>query len=336
MVNDDPLRVARATLLPAFAGLDLGESTWRFLDGGGRAVLLGETREEYLRREMDDIRVGEERETNIAALTRRVQAAAGRPALIAVDQELGGIQRLHRLVRPLPTPRQAAHWPAADIEMACAAVAEDATRLGINVFLSPVLDCPTGHSPWLYRREMAADLAEVSRVGTAYVRGIQAGGRVAATAKHFPGHSHVPLDPAQVEAESTWSADNLIPFRSAIEAGVSCVMTGAAVVPDVDAQPASTSAATISILRGDLAFGGVVISDDIDEPSIARGRSVPDACVDALTAGVDLLLIAGGEQVEEVAQRIADAVRSGLLPSERLEEAAERVGRLASALSTAT
>jgi beta-N-acetylhexosaminidase len=337
MANDPTLlRLARAALLPAFGGLDLGPTTWQFLEGGGRSVLLGESREEYVRRSMDDDRVGRERPEQFTDLTRRVTEAAGRPTLVAIDQELAGIQRLHRLVRPLPTRAQAGLWSAEDIVDACAATSDDVAALGVNLLLSPVLDVPTGFSPWLYRRDMASDALTVAAIGASYIRGIERSGRVAATAKHFPGHGHVPQDPALEEATGSRTSDHTVPFVRAIEAGVSCVMTGAALVPEIDDQePSSTSGATVGFLRSELGFDGLVISDDLDEPSIARGRSVPDTAVASLRAGVDLLLVAGGEQVEQIAVRIADAVAGGELDGARLEQAAGRVDALAVRLAAA-
>ena len=127
--------------------------------------------------------------------------------------------------------------------------------------------------------------------------------------------------------------DNLGPFRAAIDAGVRAVMVGPALVPTIDPQqPASTSAPVVSLLRNELGFMGVVISDDLDEPSIARGRSVPDTAVASLAAGVDLLLLAGGSQVEQTASRITEAVRAGDLSGDRLESAAARVRSLAQSL----
>ena len=332
-MDQSVLRLARAVLLPAFGGLDLGDETWRFLEGGGLSVLLGETREEYVRRRMDDLRIGSERASAIRNLTQRVSSAAGGPALVAIDQELGGIERLHRLVRPLPSRAQAHAWSDEDISDACAATGVDIAGLGINLVLSPVVDVVREFSPWLYLRDLGPDASEVARIGAAYIVGIQRSGDVAATAKHFPGHSHVPTDPALVEASAVSMKDNLGPFRAAIDAGVRAVMVGPALVPTIDPQqPASTSAPVVSLLRNELGFMGVVISDDLDEPSIARGRSVPDTAVASLAAGVDLLLLAGGSQVEQTASRITEAVRAGDLSGDRLESAAARVRSLAQSL----
>ena len=329
------LRLARSVLLPAFAGTELGDETWQFLAGGGRAVLLGESREEYVRREMDDERVGSERANVIRGLADRVASAAGAACLIAVDQEMAGIARMHRLVRPLPSRAQALTWSTEHVEDACRATGEDMADLGVNLALSPVVDVVTTFTPWLYRRELGPDADVVARCGAAYIRGLQASGRVAATAKHFPGHTHVPEDPALVEAEGRSEPYNLVPFREAIRVGVRCVMVGPAVIPSIDPdQPASTSRLVTNLLREGLGFTGLIISDDLDEPSIARGRSIPDTAVAALRAGVDLLLVAGGEQVEGIAYGVANAVGSGSLSGERLEEASARVGLLADSLAS--
>ncbi|WP_028922297.1 glycoside hydrolase family 3 N-terminal domain-containing protein [Pseudonocardia acaciae] len=313
---------AHAVLLPVLDGLTLPAWAEDFLRAGGRALLLGETREEYVARRMSEHRRRTERAEAFTALARRAAETAGAPVLIAVDQEPDGIQRLHGLVAPLSEP-------AAEPVAAALATAADARALGVTMFLSPVLDVLTGENPWLAGRTMAADPAEVARLGAAFIQGTQAAG-VLAVAKHFPGYRALPADPAVTDTELHGTlADlepGLAPFRAAIDAGVAAVMLGPATVTALDAQqPASTSPPVTRLLRNGLGFTGLIVTDDLDAPATARGRSLTDTAVAALTAGADLLLLAGGPHLPELATAIDRAVADRRLNPDRLRTAAAQV-----------
>jgi beta-N-acetylhexosaminidase len=194
-----------------------------------------------------------------------------------------------------------------------------------------------GPNPWLHNRNLGKNPAEVSRLACSFVRGVQAAG-IAATAKHFPGHPVTELDPALYEAVVTGTLEALKPslnvFRDLIASGVKAVMTGPALVPALDAtQPSSTSRDTVALLRGELGFKGLVISDDIDAPGILRGRAIDATAVASLAAGADLLLLSSEAGLDRIAQAIVDAVKSGAIEHARLTEAASRVRTLASELS---
>ncbi|WP_323033993.1 glycoside hydrolase family 3 N-terminal domain-containing protein [Paracoccus sp. (in: a-proteobacteria)] len=324
-----------AVLLPAIDNLVLTNPLARFLDQGGRALLIGETREEYVARSMSDARCSGESVEKLCALTDRITGFAG-PALVALDQEPSGIRRLHGLVPQLPD-NQALHAMASEeIERVAFRMAQAARGMGLTMFLSPVIDVVTGHNPWLQGRTLGTDAAEVARIGSAHIRGVEAAG-VVATAKHFPGHHNIDGDPAVDVATVSGGTDALapgmVPFRAAIAAGARAVMTGPALVPGMDAvMPSSLSVPTIAALRG-LDFTGLVVSDDLDAIGILRGqRDVPTAAVEALRAGSDLLLLSAENDLEQVRSRILSAVAEGSLPEERLTEAADRVRALADSM----
>ena len=111
-------------------------------------------------------------------------------------------------------------------------------------------------------------------------------------------------------------------------------MTGPIPVEAVDPlEPSSTSPAVVGMLRWTLGFDGLIVSDDLDLPGTLRGREVADAAVASLRAGVELLLLASGPQVERVASRIVDAVDGGELPLATLQSAAAKVRALADSLA---
>ncbi|WGS53855.1 glycoside hydrolase family 3 protein [Paraburkholderia sp. D15] len=330
---NDLIQDAYAVLLPAFGGLELDDAVLRHLDRGGVSVLLGESRDEYVARAMSDERRANESAAQFNDVVERARRQAGGGVIVAIDQELAGIQRLHRLAPALPGFDTARGLSADDIAQRCAEVARAARGLGVNLFLAPIVDVVSGINPWLERRNLGVDPHEVSRIASAFVRGVQSAG-VAATAKHFPGHPVTGLDPALHEAIVSATLDELQPglgvFREVIGAGVKAVMTGPALVPAFDSEaPSSTSRGTVAFLREHLGFDGLVISDDLDAPGILRGRTVEAVAVASLAAGCDLLLVSSQAGLDTIARTVVEAVERGALAADRLAEAARRVRTLA-------
>jgi beta-N-acetylhexosaminidase len=335
---NDLIQDAHAVLLPAFSGLELDDVVLRYLDNGGVSVLLGESREEYVSRAMSNERRTSESGEQFERIVELARLHAGGSVIVAIDQELGGIQRLHQLAPALPDFQTARRLPTDEIIRQSIEIGKAARRLGVNLFLSPIVDVVTGINPWLEGRNLGVDPAEVSRITCAFVRGVQATG-VACTAKHFPGHPVTELDPALSEAVVKATLDELMPtigvFGDVIDAGVRAVMAGPALIPAMDAQePSSTSPATLLFLREKLEFGGLIISDDLDAPGILRGRTIEVTAVASLHAGADLLLVSSQSGLDVIVHTIVDAVKSGALARERLTEAAQRVRSLARQLHT--
>jgi beta-N-acetylhexosaminidase len=323
-------RDAHAVLLPVAGTLKAEPWLCDLVERGTRAVLIGETRDEYVARAMAPERRATESGADFEAFVADLDTAAAEPLLFAVDQEPWGIARLHDLVPAFPDAATLAGLPDEEIAAAAAAVAGAARMLGVTMFLSPVLDVLSGENPWLTGRTLPFDDVEVGRIGAAFVTGVQSAG-VLAVAKHFPGHPELPLDPAEHDTALDESVPvNLEPFRRVVAAGVGAVMTGPVVVPVIDpAEPASTSAATVERLRRDLGFTGLVVSDDLDTPATTRGRPVLETVMAALDAGVDLLLLPGGPELAGLAGRIAARARADEPFAARLAEAAARVRSVA-------
>jgi beta-N-acetylhexosaminidase len=328
-------RAAYSVLLPAFGDLNLDDTVRRYLSRGGVSILLGETRDEYVGRAMSKERKGAESQADFVNIAREAASLAGVPVLIAVDQELGGIERLHQLVPGIPSREQLKDLSSQDIEHRCFEMAKVARGLGVNLFLAPIVDVVTGVNPWLHNRHLGADPVEVSRVSCAFIRGVQRAG-VIATAKHFPGHYVTEHDPAIAEATVPGHLellhDNLEVFRDVIATGVKAVMPGPAVFPAIDPdQSASTSSKVIGILRDTLGFGGLIISDDLDAVSILRGNSITDTAVASLAAGAHLLLVSCESGLDAIAESIVAAVHEGVLDRQILLDASFKVRELATA-----
>jgi len=328
------LRDAHAVFLPAIDEKSIPAHIADHLAAGGTSVLIGESREEYVAREMSVERRLTETAEWFSGMTSEIRSRAGGQALVAIDQELGGIQRLHHLATPLPSPTEAVAADLRSIEVAAARLAEECSDLGVNVVLSPIVDVVRGSNPWLEGRTVSTEVKAVSRMATEFVRGLQFSGRVAATAKHFPGHPLVALDPAVHETSTVEATrDELEPslevFRAVIDAGVKVIMTGPTLVPAFDTERAASRSGTIvHFLRTDLGFEGVILSDDLDAPGTLRGSSLEEAAIEALSAGVDWLLVAGTPKLPELVAAVADAVTRGHISSARLRAAARAVRTL--------
>ena len=332
-MSRSPVENSYTVLFPAFADLRLSDQAKKFLDRGGCSILLGESRQEYVSREMSAQRIREERAEHFRAVVDEARSRAG-SVIAAVDQEPGGICRLHRLVPAFPPMTDIAALNSTATDDAFAAVASAAGSLGVNCFLAPILDCVTGDNPWLAGRTWSTDPTVIAELSARFIRAVQGQG-IAAVAKHFPGYAHLPLDPA-VEAASrnvqdgASFADGFIPFKAAIEADVEVIMTGLAIVDTFDPEHAAAVSPSVNaLLKQQLGFAGLVMSDDLDSAATLRSNSITETAVQALQAGADLLLIADtGDQVAQVADAVTAAVENGILEEQRLAEAAATVRRL--------
>jgi beta-N-acetylhexosaminidase len=260
--------------------------------------------------------------------------------LLATDEEGGDVTRVHypsgstvpgnavlgRLGDPSLTRAVAAH------------VGGELASLGIGLDLAPSVDVnSTPSNPVIGVRSFGADAGLVARHAAAFVEGLQSAG-VAACAKHFPGHGDTVSDshhdlPRVDASPAVLRERELAPFRAAVEAGVRSVMTAHIIAPALDPdQPATFSPTVIGVLRDELGFEGVVVSDALDMAGASADTGIPEAAVRALLAGVDLLCLGsrtGEERYIEVRDAVVEAVGSGRLPRGRVAEAAARVRALA-------
>ena len=238
------------------------------------------------------ILVGRWTPREMAATTRQLHAAGcaiGRPLLLLVDQEGGWARRL-TWAAPAQTARELGRLGLARTRAEASATATALRAAGIDVDLAPVSDTlrPGG---FLGSRTFGSEPAKVGNLVAAFIRALQTG-RIAATAKHFPGLGAARLntDDHAVSLQVT----DLDPFRRAIAAGAKLVMVSNASYPALDntGTPAVFSHPIVTdLLRGTFDFAGVVVTDALDAPTPAR---MPHAPARALAAGVDLLLYTSG------------------------------------------
>ncbi len=333
MIRDPELaRLADAVLIPPFPGHTPPAWILAALEGGLAGVTL------FGPNVADP--------AQIALLTATLRAATEEP-VIAIDEEGGDVTRVTYWSGSL-YPGNAALGAIDDVELTGRvheAIGADLAALGINVDLAPCVDVlDEAENPAIGTRSFGADPALVSRHTAAAVTGLQSAG-VAACAKHFPGHGGTRADTHEVLATITGDLAalrrrDLPPFRAAIRAGVAAVMPGHLRLPELTGDlPASLSAAAMTgLLRGELGFTGVIISDALEMRAVSGPFGIPEAAVLAVTAGVDLLCLGrdtSQQMYHAVAAALAEAVRAGRLPGQRLEDAADRVADLRAWLAAA-
>ena len=317
---------AAATLQPGFPGTDVPDWLVRAHAGGLVSVCL-----------YGDNVAGPDGLAGLCAgLHERMPGV-----LLAVDEEGGDVTRLHypagstavgnAVLGRLDDP--------ATTRAVAAGIGHELTALGIGLDLAPDVDVNSSpDNPVIGVRSFGDDPALVARHAAAWVEGLQSTG-VGACAKHFPGHgdtvvdSHHGLPRVDVTVEVLRERE-LAPFRAAVDAGVAAVMTSHIIVSALDPDhPATFSRTVIGVLRDELGFDGVVVSDALDMAGASADTGIPEAAVRALVAGVDLLCLGSGtapETYDAVHTAIVSAVHAGRLPEQRVTEAAARVRSLAS------
>ncbi|MER5310611.1 glycoside hydrolase family 3 N-terminal domain-containing protein [Streptomyces sp. NPDC002773] len=323
---DHLTRLVNSCLLPAYGGAAPPDWLKRALDDSLAGIVLYGANLGLL-----DGRIREDVTAPLRAL---------RPDLVvALDEEGGDITRAE-YHRGSNYPGNLALGIVDDTALTAevaSAIAADLRDLGVTVNLAPSADvCPGFHLPVFGTRSFGPDAGRVAAHTRAFVEATQRH-RVAATAKHFPGlgatrvDSHYAL-PVVDAPEELFRARDLAPFASAVQAGVQAVMTGHVVVEALDSVPATFSERLLrGVLRGELGFEGVVISDALDMKAAQAGAGIGGAAVRALRAGVDLVITGpqdGEKDCAEILEGVRVAVADGSLPLARLEEAAERVARL--------
>lgn len=321
VVESMPLeRLAGQVLVVQYGGTDPGQAAatvanWHL----GGVILMA-----------DNIASADQVRASTAAFHAAV-ASDGRswPAVVGVDEEGGRVSRLRGVVPDLPP---FATFGAAGDDAATRArfaqLGADLTALGVTMDFAPVADVTIGPAdPTIGDRSPSSDPTVAQRTVLAAAAGLTSGG-VVPVVKHFPGHGSVTVDshaalPVQPATVPQLAARDLVPFAAAVDAGVPAVMLAHLDVPALEpGVPASLSPAAYRLLRDDLGFEGVAVTDALNMAAVPE--SAPgEVAVRALAAGADLLLMPRDAGAAVTA--IAAAVRDGRVPLERLQEAATRV-----------
>ena len=322
---------AARVLLPGFVGTMLPD--WlaaRLRDGLAGVCLFGENVESR-----DQLR----------ALTAAI-TAANPDALIAIDEEGGDVSRLYQSTGA-PFPGNALLGRIDDLDYTArvaTAVGLELRAVGVNLNFAPDVDINSNaDNPVIGVRSFGADPELVALHSGAWVAAHEATG-VAVSAKHFPGHgdtaqdSHLALPVVDLPLDRL-RARELVPFEASVAAGASTIMSSHILLPQLDADnPATFSSAILDgLLRGELGFRGVIVSDALDMVGASGEIGIAEAAVRAIAAGCDLLCIGTkntDDQLASIGAALDAAVAEGRLPAHRLAEAGDRNVRLARRLAT--
>ncbi len=321
-------------LLPLFCfgfdGTEVPDHIRRLLGGGLGGVIL-------FRRNLRDLE-------QICALTAGLHGHAPAPLLVGADQEGG---RVVRFPSPFLIPPPAAVLgrigdPGLAQDVA-RAVGRELRAAGLNWNLTPVLDVHTNpQNPIIGDRAFSHDPRCVADLALATVRGFEDAG-ILTTGKHFPGHgdtaadSHLTL-PESVQPKERWTAVEFVPFREAIRAGIPSLLVAHLNCPALDpAAPSSLSRIVVTeLLRGELSFDGVVVSDDLEMQAIAARFDVGEAAVRFLEAGGDLILICRDSALQRNAlAAVESAVQTERLSRRQLQSALDRLARFRARIAPA-
>ncbi|MFT3944285.1 MAG: glycoside hydrolase family 3 N-terminal domain-containing protein [Ancrocorticia sp.] len=270
-------------------------------------------------------------ETELAASIAGWNAVASAPLLVGIDEEGGTVRRLALDVFPA-APELRDGDPAAT-EAAFRERGQLLENLGITTNFGVVADVTADTSSFIWPRVLGSTPDAAASQVAAAVRGEQ--GLVHTTLKHFPGHglsagdSHISIPTSEVTYDE-WLEAAAPPFESGIGAGAEMVMVGHLLFPQIAPEPASLSPRWHEILREDLGFDGIIVTDAME---MLQGSGLPEYAdpvanaVLTLQAGSDLVLIASGgaDEARLLVAGIAEAVRSGALDSAVLEAAGVRV-----------
>ena len=272
----------------------------------------------------------------VAELSHDLQGLApSAPLWVSVDQEGGRVARLRAPFTEWPP--MAVLGRSGDDQLAvrfATALAAELKAVGITLDYAPVLDIHTNpKNPIIGDRALGEDAESVARLGAAIIKTLQQNG-VAACGKHFPGHgdtsvdSHLELPLVEHPPDRIRRVES-VPFREAIRAEVAFIMTAHVLVPSFDEHKPATLSKTIvqGLLRDELGFPGVILSDDLEMKAIAKTCSVPYAAVQAIAAGCDGVLVCSGDVEAQAAtlEALVHAVEEQKIPYKRLEDALARL-----------
>lgn len=260
---------------------------------------------------------------------------------IAIDQEGGQVARINEGVSVAPAQMAvgALDSPAAAYEIA-AVVGQELAAMGFSINLAPCLDVNSNPlNPVIGVRSFGEDPQKVAELGCAAIRGLQES--VMATAKHFPGHGDTAVDshlglPVIPHSRERLVQVELVPFQRAIREGVAAVLAAHVAFPAIEPVPGRPSSLSYPVLTGllraELGFDGLIMTDCLEMQAITNHFSVGEAAVLAVEAGNDLVLVSHTrERQEEAFWAVVEAVKSGRISESRLDQSLERISRAKSA-----
>lgn len=276
--------------------------------------------------------------SQVSRLTARLRAAARAggylPPLVMTDQEGGEVRRIPWAPPTLTPPQLGARNDTVTARRQGGATARALRALGIDVDLAPVADVPRTPASFIARQGRAYSSSRfvVARMAGSFAVGLDRGG-VAATMKHFPGLGWATQSTddtfVRIDASRRAIERDILPYRVGTRRGLPLVMLSTAVYPALDFRAAAWSPPVIRLLRHDVGFRGVTITDSLDAAAGVRHLGLGSVALRSARAGADLLLVTGSEAASAaVEQRLGQAARTGRLPRSQLVASYRRIRAL--------
>ena len=268
-----------------------------------------------------------------ADLDALIREETGIPPLITIDEESGAVSRLGHLAGETPSAGAIGATDRPENARAIGALIGRRLRAaGISMSLAPVLDCLTQpKNRVMSNRCFAREPEKTAAFGRAYIEGLHEAG-ILTCGKHFPGHGDTATDshfalPTIEKSLSALEQNELVPFRAAIEAGTDAIMSAHIRFPALDDAPATVSRKILTgLLREELGFGGLIISDGMEMKAMLNLFPIPEGVLRAMKAGVDIALVCH-EPPEAAAacRRLMEAAMAGEITEEELEAHDRRI-----------
>lgn len=319
MAPDTLTHSAAQLLTVGFFDQHLSDTLKKLLDAGVSGVVL------FAR----NIETAEQ----TARLVSDIKTYAGRPVYVGLDQEGGLVQRLREGFTRVPPMRGVGNIGDVDLARRVGTLlGQELRAVGIDVNYAPILDVDTNpKNPIIGNRSFSRDAELVGELGVAVGQGLQAAG-VASCGKHFPGHGDTEQDshqelPRLKHGLQRLNAVELVPFRKWVAAKMASVMTAHVIFEPIDAEyPATMSPKVLhGILREQMGYEGLIITDDIEMKAIADHYGYKEAAIRGVNAGVDNFLCCHTAEVaHDIIGYVAEAVRAGRIDESRLADANQR------------
>lgn len=336
-VEEIPISPAPPTFKQQVYAMPLEEKIGQLVLTGFEGTTVSET----LRQAIEDVHIG-----HVILFKKNIESAAQlqqlntdllnlqttTPLWISLDEEGGNVSRMPNEFVKLPTAAKLArNYSVETVEKIGAQLGELLHENGFTTDFAPVFDVNSNrNNPVIGSRAFSSDIAEVKQYAMAFTNGLQQQ-NILAVAKHFPGHgdtnmdSHVAL-PIIHKSREQLQQTELVPFQYAIDEGMQMIMVGHLLVPAIDPEQAASQSSAVmkDLLREDMGFEGVVITDDLTMDALPD--DVVSSAVHAIIAGADIALIGHGtDQAIAAVHALKQAVTTGLLSEEQINESAYRI-----------
>ena len=264
---------------------------------------------------------------DIKALTKGYQAAAKIPLLIGSDEEGGTVTRISSILEtPFQSPMALYHQGGMEAVLSDTKQKSELLKsVGINAGLFPVADLARNHSAFIYDRTIGQDAQTTASYVQQIVEELKKS-KVGSTLKHFPGYgdngdSHTAIIQDNRSLDELRQAD-FLPFRAGIDAGAGSVLVSHNILSKIDTVPSSISPKITDLLRKELHFKGVIMTDDLDMAGLANFVSQEEAAFQVIVAGNDLIL---GSSYQTQIPYLLKKISSGELTEERIDESVRRI-----------